>query len=303
MRIKLKKDKQKELIFKAKTDLTWRQLADKIDINENYLKNELFKEKRTLCDKKYILLCKISKTNFDEYIIQRLDNNWGKSKGGLKSKKITKEIKDIKEDANLAEVTGIILGDGHVCEYKKGNKIRCYMIRIAGNNETDKDYIEKYIPRLFYKVFNDRGYSHFSKISNTSYFTIYGKNFVNFIKFKGINSGNKKVNNQGIPKWIKENRFYLSKCIRGLIDTDGSIHYISKNNKNIRISYTSYIPNLLNDVRNGLIELDLNPSKIIKNNQIFLSSKKDVNKYINEIGFSNQKNLNRLKILRNRMPP
>ncbi len=106
--------------------------------------------------------------------------------------------------------------------------------------------------------------------------------------------GNKKLNNQGIPKWVFNERELLSACIRGLVDTDGSIFYISKRNKNLRIDFTSYIPNLLRDTQKGLFSLGFNPSKVINQKHIFLSSKKDVNRYIKEIGFHNQKHLNRV---------
>jgi hypothetical protein len=302
MRIKLKKGKQKELINLCKENKTWKQLAKKIDVSEGYLKNELQKEKTSLLYEKYKILCNILGKNFDRYILKKLDDNWGRSKGGKKSSKNIKKIIFPEVNEELAEVIGIILGDGHVSKFKKGMKIRCYFIRIAGNSKTDRDYLTSYIPLLFKRVFNEKGNLHFSKNSNVGYFTIYGKNFVGFLNRKGINSGNKKINNQGVPKWIKSNKVYLSKCIRGLIDTDGSIHYISKNNENLRINYTSHIPKLLDDVRESLVRLGFTPSKIISNRQIFLTSKKDVDNYIKDIGFGNTKNLNRLKVLKSNMP-
>ncbi|MAG78879.1 hypothetical protein CMI40_00705 [Candidatus Pacearchaeota archaeon] len=302
MRIKLKKGKQKALINLAKINFTWKELSKRLNISEGYLRNELRNEERTLDNDKYKIICQINNVNFDKYIINQFEDNWGRSKGGIKSSKNIKIITIPKKDEKLAEVIGIILGDGHVSEFKIGKRIRCYMIRVAGNSETDKDYLTRYIPFIFYDIFNEKGSLHFSKTSKVGYFTIYGKKFVDYIKSIGIKSGNKKRNNQGIPLWIKNNKKYISKCIKGLIDTDGSIHYISKNNKNIRISYTSYIPQLLNDVRKGLINLGFNPSKIITEKQIFLSSKKDIEKYIGEIGFGNSKNLNRFNILKKRMP-
>lgn len=302
MRIRLKKGKQKNLILLAKKNITWKELAKKINSSEGYLRNELLKEKRTLSEKIYKNLCKISKTNFNKDISKRLDENWGRSKGGVKSSKNLKKIVAPKKSEDLAEIIGIILGDGHVSEFKREKKIRCYFIRIVGNSKTDKEYISLYIPKIFEKVFNEKGSLFFPKTSNVGYFTLYGKAYIDFLNSLGIKSGNKKTNNQGIPKWIKKNAKYMSKCIKGLIDTDGSIHYISKNNLNLRVNYTSYIPQLLKDVREGLIKLGFAPSKMIKEKQIFLSSKRDVQKYVKEIGFGNQKNLNRLKILQEQTP-
>jgi len=302
MRIRLKRGKQQELINLAKQNFKWKKLAEKLNVCEGYLRNELRKEQRSLSEKTYKQLCKLTNKNFDSFIIKKLDDNWGRAKGGEKSKKIIKEIRIPEKDENLSEAIGIILGDGHISNFKIGKKIRCYFIRIAGNAEADKDYLINYIPSLFKRVFGEKGSLHFSKKSKVGYYTLYGKNYVNLMNSLGVKSGNKKKNNQGIPNWIKKDENYLSRCIKGLIDTDGSIHYISKKNLNLRISYTSHIPRLLKDVRGGLINFGFGPSKIINNRQFYLSRQEEINKYVKEIGFGNSKNLNRLKILSKRMP-
>lgn len=303
MRIILQKGKQRELIIASKGNSSWASLSKMVKINENYLRNDLKNERVTISETVYLKLCKISGVSFDNYIIKNVDDNWGRSKGGINSPKNIKKIGNIVFDENLAEIFGILLGDGHVQKYIQGKKIRCYSLIVSGNSDTDRDFIASYIPSLFEKVFKVKGNLFFSKKENSAYYKIYGKMLVHFITSNGILHGNKKENNQGIPTWIKENKLFLSRCIKGLIDTDGSVHLISKHNKNLRINYTSYIPRLLNDVREGLISLGFSPSKIIKDRQIFLSSKNDVNRYIKEIGFSNQKNLNRVNLFRNKNAP
>ena len=44
----------------------------------------------------------------------------------------TKRISIPKKDEKLAEFIGIVLGDGNLNAYKKGKKVRTYMVRIAG---------------------------------------------------------------------------------------------------------------------------------------------------------------------------
>lgn len=304
MRIVLKKGKQKELIELAKKDLTWDELAKNVNHARAYLMNELRHEQRFLSEETYKRLCFLVKLNFDNFIIDKLDDNWGRAKGGKNSEGgYTKKLTPPQESTELAELFGIILGDGHVEEIKIGKKIRCYSITIAGDSRNDRYYLENYVSNLFTKLLGESGTIKFSKTSNSIWLRIHGKKIVEFINQKGIKSGNKKRNSQRIPSWILENSDYLRACLRGLIDADGCIYYISKKiNRNLRISFTSYIPALMNDVRNSFINLGFNPSKIIREQDIYLSSKQDVDKFIKEIGFSNDKHLKRLQSLTNKAP-
>ena len=298
MRIKLKRGKQKELLTLAKGRLTWNLLGGKINLSEHYLGNELNNEKRLLDEKVYRELCNLASTNFDNFIEEKLENDWGRSKGGTNSKGNTKLFVKPKENEKLAELFGIILGDGHLEILKIGKKIRCYSLNIAGHIKEDREYLLNYVNNLIEHIFKEKAHIKLSPKDNCVHVVIHGKNLTKFIQSKGIYPGNKKKNNQGIPDWIKGNKKFLKKCIRGLIDTDGSIHCISKNNKNLRICFTSYIPKLIDDTRNSLISLGFHPSKIIKGNQIFLSRKEEIEKYIQEINFKNKKHLNRYKRLK-----
>ena len=295
MRLRLQKNKQKELINNAKVKATWANLSKKLNFSPGYLRNELKNEKTLLSEECYNKLCLITNKNYDSYILEKLEDNWGRIKGSNNSKgnlKITKEPNESKE---LAELFGIILGDGHVHKYINGKKTRCYFLRIANSLADDYGYLSNYVKDLIKKLFNETPKIMKVPKHGEIFITIYGKNIIEFLNKKGLKSGNKKTNNQTIPNWILKNKEYLVSCIRGLIDTDGSIHYISKNNKNLRISFTSYIPRLLKDVRASLIKLGFHPSKIIKEKQIFLSRKEEIKRYIETVGFGNQKHLKRYR--------
>ena len=82
MRIKLKEGKQRELILLAKGNFTWDELANQLKINSHYLSIELKKEERLLSEEIYKKLCEINKLDFNRFIENKLENNWGKSKGG-----------------------------------------------------------------------------------------------------------------------------------------------------------------------------------------------------------------------------
>ena len=300
MRIKLKEGKQKEIILLAKNNLTWKNLANKLDINEKYLYFELKKEIRLLSEEKYKQLCSIAQVNFDNYIEKKLDDNWGRSKGGKHSKGHTIKIIEPEKDERLAEFIGAVLGDGNINYYKKGKKIGVYHIRIAGDLNKDKDYHLNYLKNLFENIFNLKAKEILGKKGR--FLNVCSKELVEFFSKMGLKPGNRIKNQVTIPDWIYKRDSYLKACLRGLIDTDGSVFRMSnKDPQLIRISFTNYDKKLLQDTRESFIKLGFSPSKIILNKQFFISKKKEIDKYLKEIGFSNEKHLNRLKVLNSPM--
>lgn len=298
MRIKLKEGKQKELILKAKGNSTWEKLANKLGINEKYLYYELKNEMRLLDGELYKKLCLFANENFDKFISERLDNNWGRSKGGLNSEGSTKRLPKIEFDERLAEFIGAVLGDGHVCSYKRGKKVGVYCIKIAGDLEKDKDYHINYLKKLVEEVFNLKPVEQKRPKYNERFLDIYSKEIINLFISMGIKPGNKIKNQSTIPRWIFEDKQFLRVCLRGLIDTDGSIFRMSKRDyRLIRINFTNHNITLLNDVRKAFLDLGYHPSKLINNRQFYISRQEEIKKYLKEIGFSNNKHKERLKSL------
>ena len=154
MRIKLKEGKQKELILLAKGNLIWKKIADVLNVNDRYLYYELKNENILLKKELYEKLCKVVNKNFDEFVIEELNERWGQSKGGLNSKGSTINIKMPEKGEKLAELIGIILGDGNVNYYKRGKKIGVYQVSIAGHKNLDRDYHLSYISPLFDGLFS-----------------------------------------------------------------------------------------------------------------------------------------------------
>src|SRR3989344_6545226 len=150
MGIKLKEGYQKRLILSAKNNLTWIELSGALKINQSYLSNELKNEERLLSKELYKRLCKIANLNFDCYIKEKLNDNWGRAKGGLNSTK--KEELLIKEESEeLAELIGIILGDGNIWVRKP-----YYYLTIVGDSKKDRDYLLNYVKPLFEMLFNKK---------------------------------------------------------------------------------------------------------------------------------------------------
>lgn len=294
MRVILKKGKQRELLIESKHNRSWKELALLLKINENYLTRDIKNEKVSLDFKVYNTLCELSNKSFDKYIINKLTDNWGKEKGGRISTGNTKQIILPKKSNRLAEFYGIMLGDGNVTKIK-GYKLGTYQIRIVGDSRYDKEYLLNFVKPLIEKLFGVKVNTYLYKDANALSLNAYGKKLVEFLENLGFKPGDKIKNHLNIPKWIKENKDYLKVCIRGLIDTDGSVHRMSKKDWNlIRINFRNYNKRLITDVRNGFITLNFHPSKIIHENIFYISRQSEVKKYLKEIGFSNRKHRDKI---------
>ena len=293
MRIKLRKGKQTRLIALAKKGRTWLGLSDELELSEGYLRTELRKEQRLLSKEIYNRLCKLTNLNFGESIIEELEDNWGKSKGGKISNGKTKKIKIPEESEELAEFYGIMLGDGNV-QKLKAYKVGTYMIRIVGDAKLDKDYHLDYVKPLIENLFNIK--VRVGKFRPTTMFLeAHSRELVDFLETKGFKSGNKITNQLEIPDWIRKNKKFLKVCLRGLYDTDGGIYKLN-NQTTHQIAFTSHNKVLLEDVREGLISLGIFPSKIVNGKRVYVTKRSELQKFLKLIGFANSRHFNKVKM-------
>jgi intein/homing endonuclease len=290
MRLKLTKSKQRELIlsFKIENNLTWQELATLLNVKRGALL-EWYHENNLI--PKIIFEKLDSNNNYYKYILEEKSDNWGRQKGGLLSTGTTKSITSPKYSKKLAELIGIVLGDGNLHMLNK----QSYMLRIAGHSVLDKDYLSNYVYRLCYDLFNISPKIYYSKRSQEMLVLVHSKAVVEFLIGAGLFTGNKITTKVDIPHWIIDNKSYIQACLRGLIDTDGSIFRMSNKDPHLlRLSFTNYNITLLTSTRNAFIALGYFPSKIITGHSFFISRKTDIVKYLKEIRFSNQKHIKRL---------
>lgn len=295
MRIKLKKGKQKELLIKFKegNNFTWKEFSKFLNVSEPALR-EWYKESNLLPLNIYEILDK--KRVYKKCVLEIKKDNWGQVKAGLNSKGSLKEITIPNECKELAELIGAVLGDGNICSYKKGKKVGVYNVNIAGDYKKDKDYHLKHIKPLIENLFDLKANIIIFPKVNERFVVAYSRELVRFFGKNGLKPGNKIINENSIPYWIFENKNFLKCCVRGLIDTDGSIFRMSRKDPNLlRINFKNFNQKLLRDTRRAFVTLGFHPSKIICNNVFYLSRKADIVKYIKEIGFSNQRHQKRFK--------
>ena len=324
-RVKFSSGKQKEFMkdFKESSKLTWKELAEKLKVNEGTLSKAYLFE---LCDLPYDLFRKIisildmnerealkkyrGNIRKEELVIGR--KVLGEKKKILSPIKITYKQEGLKLDTSgvnfsegdikkgiklpskitpwLAEEIGMQLGDGFLSSKR-------YDYRLKGNPKDEQEYYINYIKPLFKSLYNiDLKIKKFEKSFG---FELYSQAFWEFkTKVIGIIPG-KKYNIE-VPEKLKVNDLkILAAFIRGLFDTDGSISFKSK------YSYKKYYPS---------IEISLTSKKVIKEvakmlnmfgfnpwvgfnkkyGRISLYGISAFKRYKKLIGWSSQKNLNKV---------
>ncbi|MGB5910874.1 MAG: LAGLIDADG family homing endonuclease [Promethearchaeia archaeon] len=163
-----------------------------------------------------------------------------------------KNIVKLRNSSELAEMVCIGLGDGNIPKNESHFRVTL--------NKTEEMQYTKYIKSLMQKLFHKMPSIYKPKKANAVKLTISSKKTVEKLIDKGLKSGDKKVNQVNVPKWIRENKKYQKDGLRGLVDTDGSIH-VHKHNKTLHISFNNASYPLVEDFKNMC---EINDIKTVK---------------------------------------
>lgn len=177
---------------------------------------------------------------------------------------------NLKHDKNLAELIGMILGDGNL-----GRHPRCHYLRVYCNIK-EKQYAKE-IKKILKIVFKKKSYEYERPSEGVEYLEI---SLTNLDKLLQIPIGDKIKNQVKIPKWIFSNINYIIACLRGLFDTDGCC-YLTGGKYQI-INFTNKNKALLADIKKSLGLLRFNPYESGGRN-VELGRQEEVKRFFNII--------------------
>ncbi|NVM19717.1 MAG: hypothetical protein HWN80_18590 [Candidatus Lokiarchaeota archaeon] len=185
----------------------------------------------------------------------------------------------LEENSELAEMVSIILGDGSIPKTK--NRVRITL------NKTEEPQYRKFVYGFMEKLFKKKPSIYKPRDANAVKMSINSKEVVRALINKGLKPGDKKKHQVEVPQWIKKEEENRRGSLRGLIDTDGSIH-IHKYNKSIRITFKNASLRLINDYREMCDTFNISTQKIfydkIKDNfDTQIETKKDIVNFIEKI--------------------
>ncbi|MBP9687005.1 MAG: hypothetical protein KBD66_04370 [Candidatus Doudnabacteria bacterium] len=181
----------------------------------------------------------------------------------------------------LAELCGILLGDGGITK----NQIKVTL------HHTDDAAYAKIVKTMMCDIFQVAPTEYVRK--NVRIVCISGVAVVEELIKIGMHPGNKVRMQVNIPEWIRETPAYLRACIRGLIDTDGSVyshtHTVNGHTYTHQgLTFTSHCAGILHNVHTGLLSEGLH-SKLQLPYKLYVYNKADIARYMTVIGTSNPK--------------
>ena len=144
----------------------------------------------------------------------------------------------------LAYITGIAIGDGNLSNPNK----RAVLLRVT----CDKKY-----PKLIHDITENLRYL----FPKNKVFTTNHTNYINICIYSNTlepllgwsaYGGPKAKQNVTIPSWILKSKTYTKECLRGLLQSDGSVY---KDRGYTMINFTTIIYDLANQVQKIISDL------------------------------------------------
>jgi len=191
-----------------------------------------------------------------------IDNFKGWRLQQIRSGKFLDAARRLERTKELAELVGVILGDGNIHKFP-----RTEALTIACNGD-NKGFIDRYA-NLVYKVFLKRP-SINKTLTNCVKIRIYQK-YIS--KSLGIPTGARGKLATKIPTWILKNRENLISYLRGLYEAEGSFS-VHLPTYTYKFQFSNRNEFLLNNVYKGLKVLGFHPHR--SKYQIQISKKKEV---------------------------
>ncbi len=126
--------------------------------------------------------------------------------------KIKSDYPELIKNGDLAELIGVILGDGHIGKFPRSESLRITA------NSNNAGFISRYA-MLLKTVFRKETSVACVKGSNATTITIYEKHISRRLS---IPTGSRKDIETLIPRWILKDRQFIIRYLRGLYEAEGS---------------------------------------------------------------------------------
>ncbi len=178
------------------------------------------------------------------------------------------------KSGDLAELIGVILGDGHIWKYPRTEELSIF------SNSNNPGFVERY-SGLVEKVFGKKPVRTVHSKKNCIRIRIYEKHIGERLN---VPTSPRRDKNIKIPRWILDNNQYIVRYLRGLYEAEGS-HCVHLPTSTYKLFFSNRNGSMLKNVFVLLRKLGFHPHASKNNYKVQLSKKEEVLKAIKLLEF------------------
>lgn len=179
---------------------------------------------------------------------KKIDNFYAWRIRMKKEGKIIGRYNNLRKSKDLAELIGVVLGDGHIEKFPRTERL------IISSHSKNCGFIDRY-RSIVREVFLKDPTCMKVRDKNCVRISIYQKLISQRI---GIPTGNRGKSKIGIPDWIWKNKKYLISCLRGLYRAEG-FFVTHLQTYTYKAAFCNRNKKLLDDVYRALRLLEFSP--------------------------------------------
>lgn len=186
-----------------------------------------------------------------------------------------RRIRQPRRSERLAELVGVLLGDGHIARWQ-------VMVYLNRTERPMAEYVRALIEELFGLVPALHARRNYLVVTASS------RSLVEWLTQAGVCAGDKISGRAKVPAWIFRTPAFMRGCVRGLIDADGSLfshrHRVNgRSYQHLGIEFTSYAPSLLRSMAELLRALDFEAKTYPRTGHLFIYRWSQVQRYMRQI--------------------
>ena len=190
--------------------------------------------------------------------------------------KIKSVYMPFRKNGDLAELIGVILGDGHIRPFPRTEELSIF------SNSNNPGFVSRYF-KLVEKIFGKKPVSTFHSGGNCIRIRLYEKQISARLGVPFSPRGKLKIR---VPAWISSNKSYIVRYLRGLYEAEGS-HSVHLPTFTHKFQFSNRNTSMLNNVFKLIKVIGFHPHR--SKYQIQISKKKEVYEAIKVLGFRNYK--------------
>lgn len=188
--------------------------------------------------------------------------------------KIPSGYPNLRKDGDLAELIGVILGDGHIEKFPRTEAVT------ISSNANNVGFIDRY-SKLLGNIFGKKPNSARMSGVNCVRIRIFQKNIS---KRLGIPLGARRYKKVSVPRWIFNKKEYIVRYLRGLYEAEGSF-CIHAPTSTYKLLFSNRNEFMLRNVFRLMKHLGFHPHRSKSKYSIQISRREEVYKAIKLLKF------------------